>query len=199
MNHPTVARSAILLWGALSIASAAFADTPWYFAVSGDSRNCGDVVMPAIAADVRANQAAFYWHLGDLRAIFDFDEDFRAQHPKASIAEYLNTAWADFQHSQIEPFETVPFFVAIGNHETIPPKTREEFTLAFADWLDAPVIRDQRLKDDVHDHKVRTYYHWIEGGVDFVTLDNATPEQFDAAQLNWHAAKVPGNKFTETP
>jgi hypothetical protein len=28
---------------------------PWTFAVSGDFRNCGDVVMPAIAAGVHQN------------------------------------------------------------------------------------------------------------------------------------------------
>ena len=189
MNHSKSLLAVLLLAGSGGIAAAATAtataEAPWHFAVSGDSRNCGDVVMPAIAADVRAHHAAFYWHLGDLRAIFDFDEDFRAQHPKATIAEYLNSAWPDFQRSQIEPFGDVPFFIAMGNHETVPPKTREEFTLAFADWLDAPVIRDQRLQDDAHDHKVRSYYHWLRDGVDFITLDNATADQFDAAQLRW--------------
>ena len=34
-----------------------FAAPVWHFAVSGDSRNCGDVVMPSIAAAARANQA----------------------------------------------------------------------------------------------------------------------------------------------
>jgi hypothetical protein len=33
---------------------------PWHFAVSGDSRNCGDVVMPAIAEKVRANRPTGY-------------------------------------------------------------------------------------------------------------------------------------------
>ena len=43
----------------------------WRFIVSGDSRNCGDVVMPAIAAQaIEKYQPAFYWHLGDLRAIY---------------------------------------------------------------------------------------------------------------------------------
>lgn len=36
----------------------------------------------------------------------------------------------------------------MGNHETIPPKTREEFTLAFADWLNGPAIRQQRFGPD---------------------------------------------------
>ena len=31
----------------------------WQFAVSGDSRNCGDVVMPAIAADALSHQVSF--------------------------------------------------------------------------------------------------------------------------------------------
>ncbi len=161
------------------------AAAPWHFVVSGDSRNCGDVVMPSIAAGARADQAAFYWHLGDLRALYDFDEDFRVLHPKASIAEYLSTAWLDFQRSQITSFGSMPFFLGIGNHEMVPPKTRDEFIGTFADWLDAPVIREQRLRDDPQDHAVRTYYHWIRDGVDFVTLDNATIDQFDAAQMKW--------------
>lgn len=161
------------------------APQPWYFAVSGDSRNCGDVVMPSIAQSARAHRAAFYWHLGDLRAIYDFDEDYRNQHPNAPIIDYLRNAWVDFQRSQIEPFGEMPFFIGIGNHELVPPRTREEFTLTFADWLNAPEIRAQRLKDDAHDHQVRTYYHWVRDGIDFITLDNASPEQFDAAQLKW--------------
>ena len=43
------------------------ANGTWRFLVSGDSRNCGDVVMPGIAETAKKNQAAFYWHLGDLR------------------------------------------------------------------------------------------------------------------------------------
>jgi hypothetical protein len=41
----------------------------WKFAVSGDSRNCGDVVMPSIARKVGEDGAAFYGHLGDYWAI----------------------------------------------------------------------------------------------------------------------------------
>ena len=156
--------------------------------VSGDSRNCGNVVMPSIAAAAQRQHAAFYWHLGDLRAIHDFDEDYLRLHPKASIAEYLGSAWLDFERSQIEAFGDTPFFLGIGNHETISPKTREEFTLTFADWLDSPAIREQRLKDDAHDHRIRTYYHWIRDGVDFINLDNATVDQFDFSQIKWLTA-----------
>jgi len=153
--------------------------------VSGDSRNCGDVVMPSIAAAAHLHRSAFYWHLGDLRAIYDFDDDYRSLNPKATISDYEKSAWIDFQRSQIEPFGETPFLLGIGNHETIPPKSRAEFTLTFADWLDSPALREQRLKDDPQDHLVRPYYHWIRDGIDFITLDNATVDQFDAAQLKW--------------
>jgi hypothetical protein len=160
-------------------------DFTWTFAVSGDSRNCGDVVMPSIASGARQASASFYWHLGDLRAIYDFDEDFKALYPKTSIINYTNTAWNDVIQHQIEPFGSTPFFLGIGNHETIPPKSRKDFILQFADWLDAESIRAQRLEDDPHDHTVRTYYHWMKDGIDFLNLDNASQEQFDAAQLAW--------------
>ncbi len=35
--------------------------------------------MPGIAAGVLRDQAEFYWHLGDFRAIYDFDEDILHQ------------------------------------------------------------------------------------------------------------------------
>src|SRR5260370_10475828 len=69
-------KTALILALALSSLPAARAANPkdvpqtWSFAVSGDSRNCGDVVMPAIAADAIKHNVAFYWHLGHLRAIY---------------------------------------------------------------------------------------------------------------------------------
>src|SRR5437762_874273 len=72
----------------------------WSFAVSGDSRNCGNVVMPAIAADAMKHNVAFYWHLGDLRKISAPDQDFveeRTQQGKATdLADYEKHAWDDF-------------------------------------------------------------------------------------------------------
>jgi len=159
----------------------------WQFAFSGDSRNCGDVVMPAIAQGVAKTRAEFYWHLGDLRAVFDYDEDIinrAGVNKRPSIFEYERIAWPDMIESQINRFN-VPFFLGIGNHETISPKTRADYLIQFADWLGAPVLRDQRLKDDPTDHKLRAYFHWQKDGVDFIYLDNATTDQFDAAQLAW--------------
>jgi calcineurin-like phosphoesterase family protein len=161
----------------------------WSFAVSGDSRNCGDVVMPAIADGAHADGVKFYWHLGDFRANYDFDQDllaapeYRGKHP--SISEYQRIEWDDFIAHQLEPFGETPVFLAIGNHELVPPKTRADYLQQFADWLDAPPIKAQRLRDDPHDHKLRTYYHWIENGVDFLSLDNASLDQFDEAQVLW--------------
>src|ERR1700756_4662356 len=94
----------------------------WTFAVAGDSRNCGDVVLPAIAADAMKHNVAFYWHLGDLRKISAPDQDFvqeRAIEGKTTdLAEYENNAWPDFVKNQIDPWGDVPFFLGIGNHET---------------------------------------------------------------------------------
>jgi len=154
----------------------------WKFAVSGDSRNCGDIVMPAIAAGVRASGAEFYWHLGDLRAIYAFDEDMG---PQTNIADYESRAWPDFIAHQLAPFGDLPVYLVMGNHETIPPATRENFLIQFADWLDTPVLRGQRLRDDPQDHKLHSYYHWVSHGVDFITLDNASSNQFDDAQMKW--------------
>ncbi len=164
-------------------------ETEWKFAASGDSRNCGDVVMPGIAAGVIQHHAEFYWHLGDLRKIHDFDEDIQHQirhHDKPmTIGEYEDSAWDDYIENQIAPFGSTPFFVGVGNHEMISPKTHEEFIVQFADWLDSPVLQAQRLKDNPHDHLLKTYYHWVTKGVDFIFMDNATKEQFNNQQLKW--------------
>jgi hypothetical protein len=180
---------ALTLASTLSACSALAQTDPgiWKFAVSGDSRNCGDIVMPAIAAGVRESGAEFYWHLGDFRAIYAFDEDMG---PQPNIAAYEAHAWPDFIAHQIAPFGELPVFLAIGNHETIAPATRERWLIQFADWLDSPVLRAQRLKDDPRDHNLRAYYHWVSRGVDFITLDNASPDQFDDAQRKWFDAVV---------
>jgi hypothetical protein len=162
------------------------APSSWRFAVSGDSRNCGDVVMPLIANSVLKDGASFYWHLGDFRKTYDFDEDMvAARGGKLTVADYLAQEWDDFIAAQLKPFGSLPVYLGIGNHETVAPKTRAEYLAQFADWLDAPALRAQRLADDPDDRRLKTYFHWKQGGADFFTLDNATPDQFDAAQLAW--------------
>jgi hypothetical protein len=145
--------------------------------------------MPAIAAGVKQRGASFYWHLGDFRALYKFDEDIQHEPDHIarplSIAEYEQIAWDDFLQNQIAPFAPVPVFLGIGNHETVPPHTRELYLIQFADWLEAPKLREQRLRDDPQAHRLIAYYHWIERGVDFINLDNATEDQFDDAQVAW--------------
>jgi len=145
--------------------------------------------MPGIAAGVRTDGAKFYWHLGDFRATYDFDQDllasseYRDKH--LAISDYQRIEWQDFISQQLDPFADIPAYLAIGNHELIYPKTRADYLEQFADWLDSPTIRAQRLRDDPHDHTLRTYYHWIQGGVGFISLDNASADQFDDAQVGW--------------
>lgn len=163
----------------------------WKFAVSGDSRNCGDIVMPVIASGVHQSGAMFYWHLGDFRAIYRLDEDMSPPvelglHNKPlETATYLKEAWPDFITHQMTPFGRLPVYLSIGNHETIPPMSRESWLVQFADWLETPVIRGQRLRDNPLDHKLRAYYHWTERNIDFISLDNATIDQFDPDQMQW--------------
>jgi hypothetical protein len=161
----------------------------WKFAASGDSRNCGDVVMPAIAEGVKQGGAEFYWHLGDLRWITDVDQDIRHQPEHLAIpltrSEYLDMAWTDFTQNQIAPFGKIPFYLGIGNHETVAPKDHAAFVAQFSSQLDLPNLRAQRLHDDPTDLQPKTYYHWIEHGVDFINVDNATKSQFDEDQVAW--------------
>jgi hypothetical protein len=146
--------------------------------------------MPAIAQKVRKDGASFYWHLGDFRAIYDFDEDFKARNPGTDILAYENAAWKDFIAEQLDPFGDLPVYLALGNHETIPPKTRLEAIQQFADWLDTRELKRQRLQDDPQAHQLTTYYHWVRAGVDFITLDNATEDQFEDPQLEWFGSLI---------
>jgi hypothetical protein len=165
----------------------------WRFVVSGDSRNCGDVVMPAIAASAQKQGADFYWHLGDFRYIQAIDEDIQHEgiyrtHPLDQAA-YLKMAWNDFVANQMVPFGAMPVFLGIGNHETIPPMTREAWVAQFTHWLDQPALRA-----DTGNRVVRSYYHWGIRGIDFISLDNATADQFDAAQLSWLREVLEGDE-----
>src|SRR5260370_3841690 len=153
-----------ILWLLAAVATSALAQTPqtpvFKFAVSGDSRNCGDVVMPAIASGVKQSGAEFYWHFGDFRAIYTFDEDMvppakLGLSPKSMfIATYLAAAWPDFIAHQLDPFGDLPVFLGIGNHELIPPATRPDWVTQSADWLASTRNRAQRLRDRPPAHKL---------------------------------------------
>jgi hypothetical protein len=163
-------------------------DATWNFAVSGDSRNCGDFVMPAIASSVKAENDAFYWHLGDFRWISKQDQDMVAMLPagkELSIGEYHQMAWDDFLTHQMTSFGTFPVFLGRGNHEAVPPMTRDGYIAKFATFLDRPEIAEQRKADGADAGPVGPWYHWTHKGVDFITLDNSTKDEFSDAQLKW--------------
>jgi len=164
---------------------------PWKFGASGDSRNCGDIVMPAIAAAVKKTGGSFYWHLGDFRRMSETDEDIQHQPEQLknllTIPAYRATAWKDFINSQLQPFGSVPVYLARGNHEMIS-RQQAEADVAYIDqfrpWLDRPNLRAQRLLDNPQDVDPHIYYHWVENGVDFISLDNG-PSEFDLLQVSW--------------
>jgi hypothetical protein len=191
---------AICLAGAAQSPSA----TAWRFAVSGDSRNCGDIVMPAIAASVLRTDAKFYWHLGDFRAIYDFDEDMappaqlHLQYPHLNIISYLKNAWPDFIDHQLRPFDSLEIFLGIGNHEMIYPQTRAAYRVQFETYLNSPRLRAQRDAD--HDTGgFRTYYHWVMNGtVDFISLDNASDNAFDPEQMAWVRKRLAEDRQSRT-
>lgn len=96
--------------------------------------------MPAIAAQSARYSPRFYWHLGDLRAIYKIDEDMAEAAEKAgrplTCEVYERLAWSDFIEKQIAPFGSTPFYVGIGNHEVIAPKTEQKFTVQFCGLAD---------------------------------------------------------------
>jgi Calcineurin-like phosphoesterase len=203
----------LLLWASavLIIYSSASRSPPqsdkWYFAVSGDSRDCGDLIMPKIAQAIADNRrqapVEFYWHLGDLRAIYRADCDMVklvdstkkcAQEDDKSndlspTDQYVAAAWPDFIANEIRPFEKagIPFFLGIGNHEMIVPgnqnptrelieKRRNEFRWQFQEWLARPELQEQRQRDvlkKIDSNVGDTYFHFVMKGVDFIYLDNA--------------------------
>lgn len=186
----------------------AFAQSPptpvWKFAVSGDSRNCGDIVMPAIASSVIKSGASFYWHLGDFRAIYDFDEDMappaklQLNAPHLTIVDYLTKAWPDFIDRQLRPFGSLELFLGIGNHETIYPKTHEDYIRQFGSYLNTARLRSQRERDRDH-ADARSYYHWVmNGAMDFISLDNASGNTFDPAQMAWIRTRLAEDRTSKS-
>jgi hypothetical protein len=182
----------------------------WYFAVSGDSRDCGDLIMPKIARHIADHQsqtpASFYWHLGDFKALYRVDCDmgkrekpsFRClardtspDQTQTMLNQYLaGGAWDDFKKEQVGPFEDggIPVFLGIGNHELAEGKTRAEYRKAFQRWLRHDWIQAQRESDrqrGIQSLDGDTYYHFVRNGVDFIYLDNAVKNAFLSEEVKW--------------
>ena len=183
----------------------------WYFAISGDSRDCGDLIMPKIAADIEARRdktpVEFYWHLGDLRRMSDIDCDILKRSspaydcrnrttplPPEAMDNYLATAWQDFIDQQIVPFGTLPFFVGMGNHELRAGRTRQDFERTFRQWLTQEPLAKQSHQDNLRQIPAELgapYYHFVKNGVDFINLDNSQGS-FEGQQLLWLTESAPG-------
>ena len=203
-----------LAYGAMSPAlasrsgdsSRALAQGSWCFAVSGDSRDCGDLIMPkiahAIADNSKQSPVEFYWHLGDFRRIFDIDCDiakridpaFDCVHrgatklTKDQMNDYLTMAWNDFIEHQVNSFGSTEVFLGIGNHELLGGRTRDDFRKQFQKWLTEEPIHGQRIADSAKGlvgDEGDTYYHFVKNGVDFIYLDNADAKSFSASQVLW--------------
>jgi Calcineurin-like phosphoesterase len=176
----------------------------WYFTVSGDSRDCGDLIMPKIAKSIQSirdkTPIAFYWHLGDLRQLLAPDCDMiipltgdcKKTPPawgKFPFDYYLTHAWDDFIQHQIEPFDDTPFFLGIGNHELYADHTSRDFRLKFQKWLTQSQLYNQQVIDARKGIQApdlgMTYYHFVMNGVDFIYLDNAGDDKFDGTQIIW--------------
>lgn len=144
--------------------------------------------MPAIATKVKAENDAFYWHLGDFRWIEQADQDMVALQPgRKPIAHfsYQRRAWDDFHTHQLAAFGSFPVFLGRGNHETVLPMTREGYIAKFFGYLNRPEIVAQRKADGTPAGPPQPWYHWTNNGVDFINLDNASEKEFSDAQLHW--------------
>jgi hypothetical protein len=82
-------------------------------------------------------------------------------------------------------FGSFPVFLARGNHESIRPMTREGYIARFSIFLNRPEIQAQRKADGGAADAAQPWYHWTRDGVDFITLDNASHDEFSDAQLHW--------------
>lgn len=194
--------------GRLAPAAAGPPACSWYFALSGDSRDCGDLIMPKIARHIADHQTqppvSFYWHLGDFRGLYRVDCDmalrenpsFRCgpretspDQTQAMKTRYLAGAWDDFKKEQVAPFEEngVPVLLGVGNHELIN-RTRLDYRSAFERWLKRDWIQAQRAADKtrgIQSTDGDTFYHFVRNGVDFVYLDNAEKNAFFSQQVEW--------------
>ena len=170
---------AVILLAGFAARAPQGADEIWSFAVSGDSRNCGDVVMPAIAKSVLAHGAVFYWHLGDFRLGTGIDEDMQQlAGGKMTLDDYHSKAWDDFIAREVDPFGPLPVRLGIGNHElymhgstqTDQDLSHAEFIPKFSKWMGGSTT---------------AYYHWKLHHVDFIYLDNSMVAGFGKEQLLW--------------
>ena len=145
--------------------------------------------MPVIASRVKAEGDSFYWHLGDFRWMSKPDEDLSAMEPAGktlTVDEYRQVAWDDFLTHQMSAFGDFPVFLGRGNHETVSPMTRDRYIAKFSGFLNRPeIIAQDRLDGSGAAPLSSPWYHVVRDGIDFITLDNASHDEFSEAQMSW--------------
>ena len=150
----------------------------WKFVVGGDSRNCGDVIMPVVAAGANSAGASFLLAPRGLPgALHDFDEDL----PRRSARSPARSRWRSSTTSAARgttssrasslPFGSIPVYPAIGK-----PRARRsqvapgKFLSAVRGLVQCPADpRAQRLKDNPKGPPAEVVHHWIQNGVDFIS------------------------------
>lgn len=194
---------ALLLGGVSAASGVALSDQPpprtterpWTFTVSGASSDCGNLVMPAIARAARDLGARFHWHLGGFRRVQNIDTDFLFEHqfqqPTAvpTFGDYRQLLLSDVIEHQVAAFRDVPLYVTLGGTDDERPSSRLQYRVALRKQLTNPAITQRRAVEA--SGKVDTgalppsYYHWREGVVDFLSVDDAGAGVIDARQLRW--------------
>jgi len=81
--------------------ASALPDGAWRLSFPRDSRNCGDVVMPTIAAHSAQFAPSFYWHLvaicGRSTKLMKTWRSQREQRQVLACDAYQRRAWTDFR------------------------------------------------------------------------------------------------------
>ena len=165
--------------------------------MSGDSRNCGDIVMPAIASGVLASRSEFYWHLGDFRAIYAFDEDMV---PPALIGTAAQTA--DHHHLRdhcLARFHRSPVRALWHTSHPAEPRESRDHPARHARTIPAYNLPTGWIHLRCAHSACRTIRRIINcartitGSIAISIssrMDNAGPDKFDAAQLTWFHSVV---------
>jgi hypothetical protein len=117
-----------------------------------------------------------------------------------TVDQYRSTAWDDFRSHQLASFGDFPVFLGRGNHETYGSMTRDGYLQKFGDYLNRPEIAAQNKLDGASASPAGSpWYHFVRNGVDFITMDNSTDDEFSDAQLQWLKGVLDRDTATGSP
>ena len=144
---------ALLLIPSIHAADSKDAAATWTFAVSGDSRNCGDVVMPAIAADATSTTSLSTGTLETCvrspRPDQDFLQESESRRTSLPISPTMSTTpGTTSSKTRSNPGAMCLSFSASATTKPHVRKPERRLWLRFTIILDRPEMQEQRLKDD---------------------------------------------------